>query len=395
MIPLQTRIIAGKTGKREGENNLLPAFPPSRQKIILSRLLTCLFFTAFTINSYAQYPRVDIPGSEVRKITSSIVTGQEYELHILLPGGHKNSTKKFPVVYLMDSQWDFPLVKSLYGQHYFDGFIPEIIIVGVTWGGVNPNPDSLRARDYTPTKEGRLPQSGGADKFLSFMKDELFPFIETNYKADSKNRTLMGCSLGGLITLYALFTHTDMFNGYVAASPAFGWDREVIYQYEKTFFEKKLNNPARLYMTMGDVEKGEPGFEKLATHLNDRNYSSLKIKSKVLENTGHSGTKGEGFSRGLQYIYEKPDLNLDAAVLNKYVGNYEFSNGNKLELKNENGKLALYFSPTNKYILFAASETEFYAKSEFFKVYFNPDSYKAEGFRLDRYGNSQQLKKTN
>src|SRR5215208_3227420 len=127
-----------------------------------------LFLIAFSVNVYAQYQRVDIPGSEVRKITSSIVAGQEYELQILLPGNYKNSNKKYPVIYLMDSQWDFPLVKSLYGQHFYDGFIPELIIVGVTWGGVNPNPDSLRARDYTPTMENRLPQSGGADQFLSF-----------------------------------------------------------------------------------------------------------------------------------------------------------------------------------------------------------------------------------
>jgi hypothetical protein len=89
--------------------------------------------------------------------------------------------------------------------------------VGVTWGGVRPNPDSLRARDYTPTKETRLPQSGGADQFLAFMKNELFPFMETNYKADSKNRILMGCSLGGLFTLYTLFTQPELFSGYAAA----------------------------------------------------------------------------------------------------------------------------------------------------------------------------------
>src|SRR6478609_3222730 len=131
----------------------------------------------FQVDNYAQeLPRVDIPGSQIQKITSQVVAGQEYELDILLPGGYKNSNKKYPVLYLMDSQWDFPLAKSLYGQHYFDGFIPEMIIVGVTWGGTNPNPDSLRARDYTPTKEGRLPQSGGAENFLSFMRKELFPF---------------------------------------------------------------------------------------------------------------------------------------------------------------------------------------------------------------------------
>ena len=184
--------------------------------------LLAVISVVIAIKSFSQYPRVDIPGSEVRKLTSSIVSGQEYELQILLPGGYKTSNKNYPVIYLMDSQWDFPLVKSLYGQHYYDGFIPELIVVGVTWGGVNPNADSLRARDYTPTRDARLPQSGGADKFLSFMKEELFPFIEKNYKADNNNRTLMGCSLGGLFTLYTLFTQPELFTGYAAASPAVG-----------------------------------------------------------------------------------------------------------------------------------------------------------------------------
>ncbi|HEY5772028.1 MAG TPA: alpha/beta hydrolase-fold protein [Chitinophagaceae bacterium] len=354
-----------------------------------------LLLLACTVNAYAQYPKVDIPGSEVRKITSSIVAGQEYELQILLPGGHKTSTKKYPVIYLMDSQWDFPMVKSLYGQHYYDGFVPELIVVGVTWGGINPNPDSLRARDYTPTKEARSPQSGGADNFLSFMKNELFPFIESNYKADNNNRTLMGCSLGGLFTLYTLFTQPDLFTGYAAASPAVGWDREVLYKYEKDFAEKKLSKPVRVYMTIGDVERSRPAYERFAAQMTSRNYASVSLKSKILENTGHSGTKSETFGRGIQYIFEKPKLNLDAAVLNKYVGLYQSPNGNKIELKNEEGKLALYFSPTNKYLLYTASETGFYSNSEFFNIEFIITPQKIEGFELNRYGSSQFIKKTN
>src|SRR3982751_229731 len=156
-------------------------------KNLISVLLVFLFAQAI----YAQ--EVNIPGSQTKRITSSLVAGQEYQLHIMLPGGYANSNKVYPVVYLMDSQWDFPLVTALYGQQYFDGFIPQMIIVGVTWGGKNPNPDSLRARDYTPTKQNGTPQSGGADQFLSFMKEELFPFIEKNYRADKTDRTLMGC----------------------------------------------------------------------------------------------------------------------------------------------------------------------------------------------------------
>src|SRR5688500_10033596 len=111
-----------------------------------------LIILAVAFQSMSQGPRVDIPGSEVRKIYSEIV-GQEYELHILFPRGFNNPNATFPVVYLMDSQWDFPLVKSLVGQQYYDGFIPATLIVGVTWGGKQPNADSLRARDYTPTHQ--------------------------------------------------------------------------------------------------------------------------------------------------------------------------------------------------------------------------------------------------
>src|SRR5688572_5228580 len=165
---------------------------------------------------YAQQP-VTVPGSELRTLQSSIVN-QEYALHISFPRNYSTSNKKYPVIYLMDSQWDFGLVNALYGEQFYDGFVPEMIIVGVTWGGTNPRPDSLRTRDYTPTKVNGAPQSGGATTFLSFMRKELFPYIESNFKADKENRILMGCSLGGLFTLYALFTEPDMFNGYVAAS---------------------------------------------------------------------------------------------------------------------------------------------------------------------------------
>ena len=357
--------------------------------------LLAVISVVIAIKSFSQYPRVDIPGSEVRKLTSSIVSGQEYELQILLPGGYKTSNKNYPVIYLMDSQWDFPLVKSLYGQHYYDGFIPELIIVGVTWGGVNPNPDSLRARDYTPTKDARLPQSGGAAKFLSFMKEELFPFIEKNYKADNNNRTLMGCSLGGLFTLYTLFTQPELFTGYAAASPAVGWDREVLYKYEKEFSEKKLLKPVRVYMTIGDVERSRPTYERFATQMTGRKYASVALRSKILENTGHSGTKNETFGRGMQYIFEKSRLNLDAAVLNKYVGSYQSLNGNKVTIKNEDGKLALYFSPTNKYVLYSASETGFYSTSEYFNLEFKNKEGKPSGFQFNRYNNSQFMTKIN
>lgn len=316
---------------------------------------------------------VRIPGTETRQITSAIVAGQEYQLHIMLPGGYGKSNKFYPVVYLMDSQWDFPLLTGLYGQQYFDGFIPQMIIVGVTWGGMNPNPDSLRARDYTPTHVTGSPQSGGADKFLSFLKEELFPYIETNYRADKHDRTLAGCSLGGLFTMYSLFTQPGLFQRYISSSPAFGWDKEVLYQYENKYAANKSNPSAKLYICFGGVERNLPGFQNFSKHLNDRHYDSLQIQSMVLDNTGHSGTKGEGYARGLQYVFKRPSLQLNNNVLDKFTGRYQLPDGNIAEIKREGNQLFIYTSDTNKFLLHAASSKEFYSISQFLSLKFKFD----------------------
>jgi predicted alpha/beta superfamily hydrolase len=353
----------------------------------------------------AQYPEVTIPGSEVRKITSKVVAGQEYELHIMLPRGYKAADKKYPVVYLMDSQWDFPVVTGLYGYHYYDGFIPELIIVGVTWSGEHANYDSLRLRDYSPTNIDGLPQTGGADQFLAFMKQELFPFIESNYKADGKNRTLMGSSAGALLTLYALFTQPDLFTGYAAASPYIPWDNEVFYKYEQEFAKKRLPHPVRVYMTLGDVETTRPAFEKFSATMAARKYPSVRLHSKILENTGHGATKNETYARGLQYVFERAKLNLAAGVLNNYAGTYQLPDGRTLQLKNENGQLTLYLNENGLlarfygspriFALYAASEKDFYATAEFLNIHFQNAPGKPPAFWLETYRDKQFAKKTN
>ena len=148
-------------------------------------------------------------------------------------------------------------------------------------------------------------------------------------------------------------------------------------------------------MSVGDVERSRQTFERFSAQMINRNYTSMSLRSKVLENTGHSGTKNETFGRGMQYVFEKPKINLEATALNKYVGSYQSANGNKIDIKNEDGKLALYFSPTNKYVLYTESETGFYSTSEFFNLEFKNEGGKPSGFQFNRYNNSQFMTKIN
>jgi hypothetical protein len=239
-----------------------------------------------------------------------------------------------------------------------------------------------------------LPQSGGADKFLSFMKTELFPFIESNFRVDHNDRTLMGSSLGGLLTLYALFTQPQLFQRYISVSPAFQWDNNVLAGYQQKYFQKKVNPRARLFMCMGSVERSAPAFEKLTESLSAQNYKILSMQTKLLENIGHSGTKGEGYERGLQWVFQRPSIQLHDELLKKYSGRYKSPDGNAIEIKSEGKGLALFMSANNKFILNAATETDLYSTEEFLNLHFKKDDLgMITGFQMERFGGSTFITK--
>ena len=374
----------------------LTAAKPFYLTIIIFKIIVTigvLFFFQYKTSAQNTLPAVEIPGSQIVNYTSSIVAGQKYDLLINLPGNYQNSNKKYPVIFLLDAQWDFPLLSAIYGEQYFDGYMPAAIIVGIRWGGQKPNPDSLRARDFTPTNIQNTIQSGGAPKFLSFIKTELIPFIESKYRV-TDNRTLIGSSLGGLFTLYALFNEPEVFSHYVLTSPALGWDNGVLSTYEKTFSEKKLSKPVTLSMAMGDMEGGLTGYKNWVTKFQSRGYKNVTMESRILENTGHSGTKAEGYTRGLQFAFAKPSLKLSSSVLNQYVGEYEIQPGVNIKVVQENNGLAVITPDGTKLALTAESDTDFYIKGQFlFASVQKNDAGKISGIQLQRFGREDFLKK--
>jgi len=251
----------------------------------------------------AKYPSVQIRGSEVRSLQSKD-TGRNYDLYIRVPGDLK-SGKKYPVLYLLDGQWDFKLLDSIHGGLVYDKFIPEMVIVGITYSGEKADYDALRAMDYTPTAVGRQKGSGDAAKFLNFLKKDVFPLIEKDYNADASRRVLMGSSYGGLFTLYAMFSEPKLFYGYVAAAPAVSYDDDFSFKQEKKFFENSKNLPVRLAVSVGGVEGLTEPVKNFMNVLKSRNYDGLKLDARVIEGEGHAGNKPEAFNRGLRFIFSE------------------------------------------------------------------------------------------
>ncbi|MBK9924725.1 MAG: alpha/beta hydrolase [Anaerolineales bacterium] len=257
-----------------------------------------------TPNVTPTLPSVTLAGTELRSIQSKN-TGRDYDIYILLPADYaQRQGKTYPVLYVLDGQWDFKLYDSIYGGLHYDAFVPDMIIVGITYSGANPDYEGLRAMDFTPVPAGYHPGSGDAPKFLSFIKDELTPLIESNYRVDPSRRILTGSSYAGLFTLYALFSDPSFFSGYISASPAVTYGSFVIRDLEEAYFAQHQDLPVRLFVSVGGIEDLNQPVQDFVQIIQGRNYSDLIMESRVIEGERHAGNKPEAFNRGLRFIFQ-------------------------------------------------------------------------------------------
>lgn len=365
-----------------------------------STLFTSVALLAiFFIHGYAQMkdsstvpPQVEIAGTQSLKITSSICN-QEYVLSINLPRGYDDTTKTFPVLFLVDAQWDFSLVQTIWGEQYYDGFVPGIVIVGITWGGKNPDYDKLRTRDLTPTDAGKAGREGNAPNFLAFIKKELIPFVESKYRVRKDDRTLVGSSFGGLFILYALFHGPETFNRYILTSPSLGWDNNIVSIYNNQYAEKNGDLRAKVFMGIGGYEN-VPVFQTFVDQLKAKEYKGLELQTTVMEGMGHSGGKAEGFARGLQFVYAKPVVNIDPKVLDQYIGEYEVTPQLHVMLERNESCLIGIAPGSPKLMFYADTDKDFYSKGQYLILHFQRDEAgKVAGFQIEQYNGGVFAKK--
>lgn len=151
---------------------------------------------------------------------------------VWLPVGYeKHKERRFPVIYMHDGQNLFDPKSSYIGVDWGvdetmtrlikESKIREAIIVGI-WN------TPKRVAEYMPQKALSLSNTKDlkgiplathdeiiSDNYLKFLVTELKPFIDTTYRTlpDRKNTFIMGSSMGGLISAYAMSEYPQVFGG--------------------------------------------------------------------------------------------------------------------------------------------------------------------------------------
>ena len=161
------------------------------------------------------------------------------------------------------------------------------------------------ANSDRPVHEG----NGGAPGFLRFVREELIPSIEAEYRADPRGRALYGHSFGGLFAFYSLLEGEGTFHRFIVGSPALSWDQEVIFELENRFAEAHSSLPARAFFSVGLLEPEEwlmvSNLRKLLDVLDKRKYEGFEFASHFFEDETHTSSVPVTISRGLRYIYSE------------------------------------------------------------------------------------------
>jgi predicted alpha/beta superfamily hydrolase len=256
----------GKTGKH------VPLF-------LLFLLLFSLFFSSCS--------------SIDKKAVESEILGEKRVMFVRLPENYKNSAATYPVLYILDGHRliEQPY-KKIFDQLAENEEVPDVIMVGIA-NKAGHLLRSSRDRDFNP-------DGMGAQNFLKFMKKELIPFIDENYRTNAC-RVLMGHSSAGLFTIFALFSDPGLFSGYIPSCPALSEDDKTVFDMARTFgmTQADMNN----YLFIGMGAEDYSGFirntEKIVMILKTQDPEGLIWEYYKYPGETHNSTPYRTFSEGV------------------------------------------------------------------------------------------------
>jgi predicted alpha/beta superfamily hydrolase len=253
-----------------------------------------------------EYPRVEIRDTERRALASKHV-GREFEVDVFLPRDYRKTDQRYPVIYVLDAEYNFGCVAYIARRLIKNKDIPSVLLVGIAYDTTYEDFYEKRMIDSTPVSKVHGYHTGGAEPFTKFIEDELIPFVNREYRTIPGDRTIVGHSIGGFYGSFLLFRHPGLFQKYLIVSPSLWFSNRVIFDYEKEYAQEDQPLSAAIYLASGALET--PNIKdnsiEFGQVLEARKYPGLKLKSVIMEGEHHRSIFPLAFTRGLQYLFGK------------------------------------------------------------------------------------------
>ena len=156
--------------------------------------------------------------------------------------------------------------------------------------------------ELTPFKNEKY-GGGKADDYLDFIVKTLKPFVDKNYKtkSDKKHTLIMGSSLGGLNSFYAVLKYPEIFGKAAVFSPSFWFSKDIY-----TVMEQSKKTKAKIYFLCGDNESDDmvSDLNKMEYLLNSNRCYCLNLNEKKIVKGGQHNEKlwRDGFVQAITWL---------------------------------------------------------------------------------------------
>lgn len=208
---------------------------------------------------------------------------------VYLPPDYEESQMNYPVLYMHDGQNLFDSFTSFSGEWEVDETLNDLaeqgiqvpIVIGIDNGGGH------RLDEYSAWVNSQY--GGGEGRgYMEFIVETLKPYIDENYRtlSDKDNTGLMGSSLGGLISQFGVFQHSDVFTKAGLFSPSY-WYSDSIWAFTQ---ENAHSFGQRIYQLAGSLEGDDmvQDMEMMHDNLLSYGFSNEQLVSKVVVGQGHN-----------------------------------------------------------------------------------------------------------
>jgi predicted alpha/beta superfamily hydrolase len=288
-----------------------------------------LLATAASASSQTASPAAPSPfvldNTEVRDIRATGLK-RDYQVYVALPDSYRASTKNYPVVFVTDANYAFPIARNISQRLTKHAGMEETIVVGLSYAKGDTGLYSRR-RDYTPTvprkhdyrsdMPGRKVALGEAPAYARFLADQVLPLIAKNYRADMKRKFFVGHSYGSLLGLQILFSEPRMFEHYILGSPSLWYDGGVMFDRAETYGERHRDLQANVFFGVGGLERLAPGKKRsraeedadMVADLRDfdaalkaHRYPNLRTQVKVFADEDHASVFPLVLTHGLRAV---------------------------------------------------------------------------------------------
>jgi len=252
-----------------------------------------------------------LENTEVRALRSPALK-RDYQVMVALPDSYARSQRHYPVLFVTDANYAFPVVRSIAQRLARHAGMEEVIVVGLSYA-IGDSSGYSRRRDYTPSvprrgsytsdMPGRAPAFGEAAAYGRFVATEVFPLIAAQYRADMRRKAFVGHSYGSLLGLELLLTRPETFDYYILGSPSLWFDGGVMFEREKAYAASHRDLAASVFFGIGGRETLAPGKQRSRSEedadmvadlkefdaaLRARRYPALRTRLEVFPGEDHA-----------------------------------------------------------------------------------------------------------